>query len=98
MRRTWGGLGWVAAVLLALVGCTTPETSNKPPKHPDEYNVPPSDDPRYTRPPEYAKDVLNRDVLPKQKDDAGAGGPGAPGSAGMPGGRSPSGRMGGSPY
>jgi hypothetical protein len=86
----WDGLGLLAAALLGLVGCAT-DNQVKAPKHPEEYNVPPEDDRRYSQPPEYAKELLNKDVI--VKPDKGDGGPGGP--PGGPGGsRSAGGPMG----
>jgi hypothetical protein len=89
----WDGLGLLAAAVLGLAGCTT-DNLVKLRKHPDEYNVPPADDLRYSQPPQYAKELLNRDVIVKpEKDGQGPGGPqggpgGSPSSAGRFGGGS----------
>src|SRR5262245_46428356 len=67
------GLLW-----LALLGCnTTPAVVNAPP--PDEYRLPPEDDPRFSQPPNYPRDVLNQGPTKKNYGGPGPGGMGGPG-------------------
>jgi hypothetical protein len=63
MRRTWMGIRLAFCLLLAATGCISLSPQKKLIKAPplvEEYNVPP-DDKRYSNPPEYPKNVLNKD-------------------------------------
>jgi hypothetical protein len=75
--RLWGTIGLALSVL---AGChwTSPNQTLRPPKHPEEYTVPPEEDLRFSQPPEYPKDVLNKDNLIQPKNS----GPGLPGPNG----------------
>jgi len=79
--------GWLGAVLLGLLGCSTTDTNLKPPLH-EEYTLPPSDDPRFSQPISYPKESLNFNQFKKdkEKDQDGSGGPGGPKPGGMSGG------------
>lgn len=60
MLRIGTGLaGLSAALMLALLGCKNDQYV-KPPPVVQEYNLPPVTDPRYTNPPEYPDDTLNK--------------------------------------
>jgi hypothetical protein len=89
MRRLWGGLGLLAA-LLAAVGCTSTKKDLKPPKPKEEYRLPPEDDGRYSKWPEYPKNVFEEDPLLKKAKEANK----APGG---PPDRMPGQRFGGGP-
>ena len=87
MRRLWEGTRLLTVALLGLAGCHT-DPPIKPPKFADEYKLPPDADRRYSQPPEYPKESLNKDPGPKSTLGApngpgGRGGPGSPGSPGM---------------
>ena len=70
MRRLWGGLGLLAAFLL-VGGCTsTDKRPPKPPKPKEEYTLPPEEDARYSKWPEYPKNVFDEDPLLKKAKDA----------------------------
>jgi hypothetical protein len=81
MRGSWVGMG---ALLLALVGCTTPGPNLKPTLH-EEYNLPPADDPRFSQPITFPKETLNNNQF--RRDTGAPGAPpafrGGPGSGGM---------------
>jgi len=87
MRRTREALGLLLAALISTVGCTSSDAHLKPPKHPEEYNVPP-DDLRYSKPPEFPKEVMDEDLLTKKAKDAKGDkdGQGKFGASGMGGG------------
>ena len=70
-----------------LIGCTTPGPTLKTPVA-EQFVIPPEDDPRYSKPVEYPKELLNK--APPKPTAPGAGGPGG-GSSG----RGPSGPIGG---
>jgi hypothetical protein len=79
-------LGLLLVALGGLAGCK-PTTTNqlRPPKPPEEYNIPPDEESRFSQPPEYPKDTLNKDNLIRPKDSS-TGPPGSPGSgSGAPG-------------
>jgi hypothetical protein len=89
MRRLWDGGRLLLLTLLGLAGCHTPDPPIKPPKFAEEYKLPPDADRRYSQPPEYPKDSLNKDPGPKNSfgspgGPGGRGGPGTPGSPGSP--------------
>jgi hypothetical protein len=75
---------WLGTALLVLAGCNTPDPL-KPPTH-EEYILPPANDPRFSNPPVYPKEVLDTEQFkkdkPKPNDPSqgpphfGAGGPG----------------------
>lgn len=74
MRRTWVRIHGLAAALLVLVGCHSPEPNPKPPLR-EEYVLPPGDDPRFSAPLAYPKETLN--TIPKKDTNMNmpAGGP-----------------------
>ena len=78
MRRLWGGLGLLAAFLLAL-GCTSTDKQLKPPRPKEEYRLPPEEDARYSKWPEYPKSVFEEDPLLKKAKDANKDPAGPPG-------------------
>jgi hypothetical protein len=86
MRRLWDATRLLTMTLLGLGGCHTPGPPTKPPKPAEEYRLPPDADRRYSQPPEYPKESLNKDPGPKNSSPgpAGPGGPGTPGSPGSP--------------
>jgi hypothetical protein len=64
---------WSAYVLLGLVvGCATARPDLKTPM-PEQFSPPPDDDPRYSKPFEYPKELLNR---PPVKSSGAGGMPG----------------------
>jgi hypothetical protein len=66
-------LRWLAALLMGLAGCTTPQPNLKPPPQKEVLNVPPAGDDRFNQPgTPYPKETLNTDLLRKP---AGPGGP-----------------------
>ncbi|HZY85097.1 MAG TPA: hypothetical protein VFE78_09725 [Gemmataceae bacterium] len=83
MRSLWDGTRLLLLTLLGLAGCHTPDPPIKPPKFSEEYKLPPDADRRYSQPPEYPKDSLNKDPGPKNSfGGPGRGGPGGPGGPG----------------
>jgi hypothetical protein len=85
-RRCWQGFGLVVTALVGLAGCSSPNAQLRPPKPPEEYVVPPEEDLRFSQPPEYPKELLNKDNLIQPKNSTG--GPGNPGGANGPNGLS----------
>jgi len=70
MARSWGNLAALGALVLSLVGCyTNDRVKLTPPKHVEEYTIPPEDDPRFSKPIEFPKNLLNKNDSPKNKDD-----------------------------
>jgi hypothetical protein len=73
----------VALAFGGFLGCTSPGPSLKTPYH-EQIVTPPEDDPRFSQPVSYPKDVLNKGPikpddatkLPSQKPQFGPGGPG----------------------
>jgi hypothetical protein len=70
MRRTRLDMGLLAAALLSLTGCQTPNTTIKPPLH-EEYTLPPSNDSRFSSPPTYPKETLESSQFKKQPNKPG---------------------------
>ena len=76
---------------ILLAGCATPGPTLKTPM-PEQIVIPPEDDPRYSKPVEYPKEMLNKaPIKPMAPGVGGPGGrsPGGPsmgGGGGMPGG------------
>lgn len=74
MRAAWRRfdlrLGLLLAVLLTAAGCGWNDQQLRPPKPKEELTVPPEDDPRFSKPPEYPKDSLNKDTLIRPKDNS----------------------------
>lgn len=64
MRRMRGILGWLLAVLLAIVGCQTSRPGFRKPPLVEEYVLPPADDSRFSNPVSYPRETLQKD-LPK---------------------------------
>jgi hypothetical protein len=86
-------LGLVLGALLGLVGCQSAEVRTRPPKPPEDYTPPPEQDLRFSQPPEFPKETLNKDNLIRPKDPTDpTAGPGA-GGAGGPGARFSTGAM-----
>jgi len=67
MRRVPFRMRWLGTALLALTGCQTTDTNLKP-KIPEEYTVPPADDARFSSPPTFPKETLDRGLLKKDRD------------------------------
>jgi hypothetical protein len=84
MRRLWDATRLLTATLLGLAGCHTTDPPAKPPKPPEEYRLPPDSDRRYSQPPEYPKESLNKDPGPKNPAPGGPNGQGGPGGMGNP--------------
>jgi hypothetical protein len=84
MRRLWDATRLLTIALLGLAGCRTTDPPTKPPKPPEEYKLPPDADRRYSQPPEYPKDSLNKDPGPKNSGMGGPGGMGGRGGMGGP--------------
>jgi hypothetical protein len=76
-------LGLLVATLLGLAGCHGTEVK-RPPKPPEDYTPPPEQEARFSRPPEYPKELLNKDNLISPKDSTvpAMGSPGSPGNPG----------------
>src|SRR5262245_39191593 len=91
MRRIRDLVGLMFAAAALIAGCETTQSQVvRPPKMPEEYNAPPTNDPRYSGPVEYPREVMEQDPLLKRaKDNAkslnpmsGGGGAGGPGMRG----------------
>jgi hypothetical protein len=68
---------------LVVIGCATAKPDLRTPM-PEQFAGPPEDDPRYSQPIEYPKELLNKPpVKPTSPGDKFKGG-GAPGNLGMP--------------
>ena len=68
------GLGMTT---LALAGCQNSPPRFTPPTLKEDYILPPQDDPRFSNPPVYPKEVMDADNMRKDKDLTGKfGGPG----------------------
>jgi len=98
MRRTWLGIRCAACTILALTGCVTSNPFQmprriKPPPIEEKFDLPPEADNRYSQPPQYPKDTLNKDNRNKDLDEPlGLQGPGKTRMGGMsagPGGGAP---------
>ena len=70
---------------LALVGCKAPGPDLKTPA-PEQFILPPEDDPRYSRPLEYPKELLNKPPAKSTNPNGMPGFKGGP-SVGGPGGQ-----------
>jgi hypothetical protein len=88
MRGVWIGLGLLAILVVGLVGCHAPEPVLRPPKQPDQF-TPPPDEKRFQLPPDYPKDVLNKDLQRKKDQADGTGTDGFQAGAGGPRGARP---------
>ncbi|MFM7149741.1 MAG: hypothetical protein ACKO23_07855 [Gemmataceae bacterium] len=70
MRRLRDFMGLAFCVFGVLVGCTATEKERiRPPKPPEEFNAPPENDPRYSGPIEYPRDVMDQDMLMKKSKE-----------------------------
>jgi hypothetical protein len=78
MRATFWWAGWG----LLVVGCSAPGPQLRTPQ-PEQIAVPPEDDPRYSKPLEYPKELLNKPPVkpttPTGVQGMRGGGPGGPG-------------------
>lgn len=88
MRGRWNGL-LCLTLLIAMLGCRSPENYLRPPKQLEAFNSAP-DDKRYNNPPEYPKEALSKGKDKKDKDKnaatpGGFQGPGTRGGGGMGG-------------
>jgi hypothetical protein len=90
MDRTWLHVFGLGALGLSLLGCAPTRHLEGPST--DEFRLPPENDPTFSRPAEYPKDVLNQGPVKKNYGgpSGGMGGPGGP----KPGGGGPGGGMG----
>ncbi|MFO0844425.1 MAG: hypothetical protein U0797_18850 [Gemmataceae bacterium] len=91
MRRIRDLLGLLLLAAAAVAGCETTDNYVRPPKPPEEFNAPPANDPRYSGPVEYPREVMEQDMLQKKaKDNSKApnplNSPRAGGAGGMRGG------------
>ena len=79
----WRCLG---VALLGLWGCQTSQPSLKPPTH-EEYILPPADDPRFSLPPNFPKEVLDSGTPKKELPKPGEQfrGPGSANYGQLPG-------------
>jgi hypothetical protein len=88
MRRVLYLVGVPLAAMLGALGCHS-DANLRPPKEPEAYNVPPDNDPRFSQPVSYPKNLLFQDSIHKADQDASPSG--VPGSgirtAGGPGAR-----------
>ncbi len=87
MRRIRDLLGLLLLGMAAVNGCESRDNYVRPPKPPEEFNAPPANDPRYTGPIEYPREVMEQDPLLKRAKEnktpnplnspraGGAGGP-----------------------
>lgn len=87
MRRIRDLVGLLFVSAAAVAGCETTDNYVRPPKPPEEFNAPPANDPRYSGPVEYPREVMEQDTLLKKAKDnktpnplnssraGGAGGP-----------------------
>lgn len=73
---------WAAGLGLLVVGCSAPGPQLRTP-HPEQIAVPPEGDPRYSKPLEYPKELLNKppvkSTTPTGIQGMRGGGPGGPG-------------------
>jgi len=85
MARSRGNLAALCALVLSLVGCyTNDRVKLVAPKHVEVYETPPQDDPRFSKPIEFPKNLLNKDDSRKNsKDDDKSGLPSMRGVGGM---------------
>jgi hypothetical protein len=67
--------------ILALAGCQNSPPRFTPPTLKEDYILPPQDDPRFSNPPVYPKEVMDVDNM--RKDNNPNGKFGGPGTAGM---------------
>jgi hypothetical protein len=84
MRRVRGVFAVSLLGLVGLWGCETTREQVRPPKPPEEFRAPPEDDPRYSRPMEYPKELMDQDMLMKKARDAAKAASNKPGLS-MPG-------------
>jgi hypothetical protein len=91
MSRTRNCLALLTVVLLGACGCVSTDTQVKPPKLEEQYNSPPEQDIRYSGPPRFPEDTLNKGLIRRvdtggpPRGPGGMSGMGAPGmSAGVP--------------
>src|SRR5262249_42600092 len=96
MRRIRDLVGLMFAAAALVAGCETTQSQVvRPPKLPEEYNAPPANDPRYSGPVEYPREVMEQDPLLKKAKDNSKGPPnsmsggGGAGSGMRGGGRMP---------
>jgi len=77
MRGLRIGIQSICAIAFGLAGCQTQNLAIK--QHPlqEEYILPPADDPRFSNPPQYPKEVLDQDLL-KKNTKPGPDQPGGP--------------------
>jgi hypothetical protein len=73
------------AASLALVGCKAPGPDLKTPI-PEQFILPPEDDPRYSKPLEYPKELLNKAPAKPTNPNGSPGFKGGPSFGGGPGG------------
>jgi hypothetical protein len=69
MRRPWGGLTLVFALVCALVGCAT-EDHLRPPKPPETHDLPPTNVASFSQPPNYPRKYLMEDAPRNPTDPA----------------------------
>lgn len=69
MRRIRDLVGLLFLAAAFLVGCETTENHVRPPKPQEEFNAPPTNDPRYSGPIEYPREVMEQDMLMKRAKD-----------------------------
>jgi hypothetical protein len=55
----WKGLGWLSALLFAVLGCRPTESRIQPPPLHEEYTLPPDSDSRFSQPPVFPKEARN---------------------------------------
>jgi hypothetical protein len=82
----WGTYIIWTAFGLALTGCKAPGPNLRTPT-PEVFTIPPDDDPRYSKPLEYPKELLNRPPVKPSNPTGIQGMRGGPGGGGnmMPG-------------
>jgi hypothetical protein len=82
----WGKLAHGCLLAVALAGCRAPGPNLRTPV-PETFAIPPEDDPRYSKPLEYPKELLNRPPVKPTSPQGIQGMKGGAGGAGnaMPG-------------
>jgi hypothetical protein len=73
-------IGLPLATLLGALGCQS-DANLRPPKQPEAFNLPPENDPKFSQPTEYPRQLLFQDSI----HNADQGPTGVPGAGGMRG-------------
>jgi hypothetical protein len=76
MVRHWLGRFGLLAAFGGAFGCATTRGPDLKTPMPEQYRLPPSDDPRFSQPVNFPKDVLNQEPVKAPSPTKPAGGPG----------------------